>query len=87
MPAADLVAPAQRALAPDLGAASMLVSLADTEGMARDLDRLATVPGALAEAKAEAWRLGQQRYNWDIEKNVLVASVAAAFDRRGRKQT
>jgi hypothetical protein len=74
--------PAQRALAPDLGPASALVSLADPEGMARVLDRLAMEPGVLAEAKATAWQLGRQRYNWDVEKKALVASVTSAFDRR-----
>jgi glycosyltransferase involved in cell wall biosynthesis len=79
--------PAQRALAPDLGKAAVVVSLMDRDGMARELERLATVPEALAEARAEAWRLGRQRYNWDVEKNVLVQSVAAAFERRNRKPT
>jgi glycosyltransferase involved in cell wall biosynthesis len=77
--------PAQSAFAPDLGKAAVLVSLSDRDGMARQLDWLATVPQALAEAKAEAWRLGRERYNWDVEKNVLIASVAAAFERRGRE--
>jgi hypothetical protein len=77
--------PAQSAFAPDLGKAAVLVSLSDRDGMARQLDWLATVPQALAEAKAEAWRLGRERYNWDVEKNVLVEVVAAAFERRIRE--
>jgi glycosyltransferase involved in cell wall biosynthesis len=79
--------PAQRALAPDLGKAAMVVSLADRDRMARELDRLAMGPDALAEARAEAWRLGRQRYNWDVEKNVLVEAVAAAFERHARRRT
>ena len=76
--------PAQRALAPDLGAAAALVSLADSDGMASALDRLATSPTALSEARAAAVRLGRRRFNWDVEKNVLLEAVAAAFGRRGR---
>lgn len=75
--------PAQRALAPDLGAAAALVSLSDLQGMAMALDRLA---GRLAEARAAATRLGRERYNWEVEKGALLASVEAAFA-RGRQGT
>jgi glycosyltransferase involved in cell wall biosynthesis len=71
--------PAQRALAPDLGAAALVVSLAAPDAMAVALDRF--VP-ALAAAKAEALRLGRERYNWEVEKKVLLQSVAAAFANR-----
>ncbi|MBS0540211.1 MAG: hypothetical protein JSR47_15695 [Proteobacteria bacterium] len=72
--------PGQRALAPDLGAAAVLVSLGDVDGIAATLDRLAP---ALAAAKAAAERLGRERYNWDREKHVLLEAVDAAFARRG----
>jgi hypothetical protein len=71
--------PAQRALAPDLGVAAHVVSLADPEGIAATLDRLAASPEAREEARAGAWRLGHDRYNWDVEKAALVDSVARAF--------
>lgn len=74
--------PAQRALAPDLGAAAALVSLDDPDGIAGEIDRLAEMPQTLAKAKDKAWQLGQQRYNWEVEREVLVRSVAAAFERR-----
>jgi glycosyltransferase involved in cell wall biosynthesis len=74
--------PAQRALAPDLGAAARLVSLADPGGMAITLDDLAGSPAARAEASAGAWRLGRERYNWEIEKAALLGSVARAFASR-----
>ena len=77
--------PAQRAIAPDLGAAAAVVSLADPDGMASELDRLANEPAALTLAKDTAWRLGQERYNWESESEVLVRSVASAFDRRDRE--
>jgi hypothetical protein len=68
---------AQRALAPDLGAAAALVSLADPPGIAGTLDRFA---GSLDQARAEAARLGRERYNWEVEKGALLGSVAAAFE-------
>lgn len=74
--------PAQRALAPELGAAVRLVSLADPAAMATTLDDLAGSSSARAEAQASAWRLGRERYNWDIEKAALLASVARAFAAR-----
>jgi glycosyltransferase involved in cell wall biosynthesis len=71
--------PAQRALASDLGAAQRLVSLADPAAMAATLDDLAGSPVARAEASASAWRLGRERYNWEVEKAALLGSVARAF--------
>jgi hypothetical protein len=74
---------AQRALAPSLGNAARLVSLADPGAIAATLDELGDSQ-RLAEAKATAWRLGRERYNWDVEKKVLLQSVAAAFEGDGR---
>ncbi len=71
--------PAQRSLAFDLGAAARLVSLADPRAMAATLDQLAGSATARAEASARAWRLGRERYNWDLEKAALLSSVARAF--------
>lgn len=75
--------PAQRALSPDLGRAARLISLDDPQGTAGVLDALADRT-ALEAAKAEAWQLGQQRYNWDVEKDVLLRSVDRAFEKGGR---
>ena len=74
--------PAQRALAPELGAAARLISLADPEAMAATLDDLASSPPARAEASANACRLGRERYNWDVEKAALLGSVERAFASR-----
>ncbi|MCA0303450.1 MAG: glycosyltransferase [Proteobacteria bacterium] len=71
--------PAQRALAPELGAAARLVSLADPPAIAATLDALAESPDAVAGARAEAWRLGQERYNWEFEKKALLDSVERAL--------
>lgn len=70
--------PAQSELAPQLGAAGLLGSLDDPRTMSHALDSLGD-PGALGAAKAAAWRLGRERYNWDYEKKTLLASVAAAL--------
>jgi glycosyltransferase involved in cell wall biosynthesis len=73
--------PAQRAFALDLGSAAAVVSVADPDGIARVIDRLAAMPAALADAKATAWRLADQRYNWEVEQKALVETVSAAFTR------
>lgn len=75
--------PAQSRLAPDLGVAARLCSLADPAGLAKILDELAS-QAVLAEAAAEAWKLGRERYNWDREQAILLTSVAEAFERAGR---
>lgn len=72
--------PAQRALAPQLGAAARIVSLADPQEMAAIMDGWAGSPAARVEAAASAWRLGRERYNWDVEKEILLASVARALE-------
>lgn len=72
--------PAQRALAPDLGRAATVVSLAEPAAMASALDLLGDTEGALEEAMATAWRLGRERYNWEVEQRLLLAAVAGAFE-------
>lgn len=74
--------PAQRALAPQLGAAARVISLADPDGMAVTLDRLASSLAARDEASSTAWRLGHERFNWEVEKQALLSSVARAFRAR-----
>lgn len=83
VPAVMSDTPAQRALAPDLGTAAMLVSLSDPAAIAAALDELAEAPPRLMEAKRAAWRLGRERYNWDVEKDFLLQAVDRAFTLRG----
>ncbi len=71
--------PAQGVLALELGVAAHTVSLADPDGIAAVLDRLAASSGTRAEARDTAWRLGRERYNWDVEKAALLSSVDRAF--------
>jgi hypothetical protein len=66
-------------LAPELGVAARVVSLADPAAIATVLDRLAGSPDARREARDLAWRLGRSRYNWDVEKAALLGSVERAF--------
>jgi len=75
--------PSQRKLAAELGEAAAVMSLADSQFIATELERLAD-PQVLSAAKSAALRLGRQRYNWDREKQVLLAAVAEAFGRCSR---
>lgn len=77
--------PAQCDLAADLGAAATLISLSDPDAIAAALDRIASSPGALVQAKAAAFRLGRDRYNWDVEKNALLQTIAEVFSRHEGK--
>lgn len=72
--------PAQRALAADLGRAATVVSLAEPAAMAAALDLMCETEGALEESMATAWRLGRERYNWEVEQRSLLAAVAGAFE-------
>jgi len=74
--------PAQRELGSRLAAAGSVISLADPQGMAVSLDRLAR-PEVLGQARQEAWRLGRERYNWEYERQFLLQSVARALAGRG----
>lgn len=74
--------PAQRELGAQLAAAASVISLADPQGMAMALDRLAR-PEVLGQARQEAWRLGRERYNWEYERQFLLQSVEQALAGRG----
>jgi glycosyltransferase involved in cell wall biosynthesis len=73
--------PAQERLAADLGAAGVLIDLADPAATAARLDAALGDRGELAARRATAWRLGRERFNWEVERNVFLASVAAALER------
>jgi glycosyltransferase involved in cell wall biosynthesis len=77
--------PAQTALAGALGEAAALVSLSDPATIAEKLDRWALSPGSLRASKAAAWQLAQTRYNWQVEQQVFLASVARALEHHGQK--
>lgn len=66
-------------LAPKLGAAALLLDLADPVASAARIDALFSVPGALDDARSAAWRQAQERYCWDREKQTLLSLVGACF--------
>jgi len=71
--------PAHRAIASEAGLAMRLYRTDDPAALADALDALLLDPATLAKARAAAWRLGRERYNWDLEKSKLLAAVGAAI--------
>jgi glycosyltransferase involved in cell wall biosynthesis len=67
--------PAQRAFAAEAGLSDLLYGGDDPVGLARLLDRVLGDCEALAAARARAWRLGQERYNWDRERLTLLSCL------------
>lgn len=67
--------PAQRELAGELRDAAWLVDLDSPEQIAKALDVWASYPNELAESKYRANFLARERFNWDIEKKKILASV------------
>jgi glycosyltransferase involved in cell wall biosynthesis len=77
--------PAQQSLAAELGEAAALVSLADPAAIAEQLDKWAMTPDRLQAAGRMACRLARDRYNWQIEQRIFLASVARALDNHGHQ--
>jgi glycosyltransferase involved in cell wall biosynthesis len=72
--------PAQDRLAIELGNAALPADLADPAGLAATLDAYFADPLRQREARREAWRLGQKRFNWDVEQHTYLASVRRALE-------
>jgi glycosyltransferase involved in cell wall biosynthesis len=70
--------PAHCSFAAQMGEAARLYRADDPDSLAAELDALLGEPTALAEARAAAFRLGQTRFNWDVEKAVLLERVSVA---------
>jgi len=70
---------AQRALAPELGDAAVMVDLDTPDETAAALD--AWLERRAVPAAAAAWRLGCDRFNWDREQAVLLAALAPLLRR------
>lgn len=83
--ASDL--PAHRALASELQGAMHLFAVADPAWLAQAVDDLLSSPARLHAARSTAWRLGQERYNWDVEQQTLVEAVAAVLGGARRQST
>lgn len=74
--------PAHRAFAAQAPGASLLYAVDDADDLARALDALLADPARLAAARAQAFALGQTRFNWEHEQAGLLACVEGAL--RGR---
>lgn len=66
---------AQSQLAGELGAAALLADINDAAGLAESLDAYLKDHERQKEARAEAWRLGRERFNWDIEQTQFLDAV------------
>jgi glycosyltransferase involved in cell wall biosynthesis len=60
---------------PLLGKAAQVFAADDAEVLAKALDRWLLNPISLAAAREHAWRLGQERFNWEVESQKLVELV------------
>ena len=67
--------PAHRAFAPEAGDAARLYTTDDADSLAAALDSLLGDPALLAAARAAAFRLGQTRFNWDVERAKLLDKI------------
>jgi hypothetical protein len=70
--------PAHSAFAADAGVPDLLYPREDPTALAELLDRLFGDATRLAASRALAWRLGQERYNWERERSQLVEAVGRA---------
>jgi hypothetical protein len=66
---------AYRAFAADAESAAFFYRDDDPTSLAASLDALLDDPDALANARQTAFRLGQERFNWDCESAALVALI------------
>ena len=70
--------PGQRAFAAEAGLTDLVYPIDDAQQLASLIDRLLGDGEALAAARSKVWRLGRERYNWDLEKATLYDLVARA---------
>jgi glycosyltransferase involved in cell wall biosynthesis len=66
---------AHRAFAAETGMTEYLYPVDDPDVLASILDQLLSDPDRLYAARAEAYQLGRERYNWDKEKRILIDTV------------
>jgi glycosyltransferase involved in cell wall biosynthesis len=70
--------PGQRAFAVEAGLTDLTYAIDDPGQLAALIDRLLGDDGALAAARSMAWRLGRERYNWDLEKTAFYDLLTCA---------
>jgi glycosyltransferase involved in cell wall biosynthesis len=71
--------PAHEEIADELGAAAIVVDLANPAATAARLDAYFADAPRSADARLSAWELGRSRFNWDVEKENFLACVARAL--------
>jgi glycosyltransferase involved in cell wall biosynthesis len=79
LPALISDTPAHLRFASESGGATEVFVADDPDSLASAIDRVLGSPSRLAQMRAEAWRLGQTKYNWDIEKFKLLEQVFLAI--------
>ncbi|MEC9347796.1 MAG: hypothetical protein VYB54_16335 [Pseudomonadota bacterium] len=67
--------PAHSDIVADLGPAATLYDVDDADSLAAAYDAMLQDPARLEAARCHAWKLGQDRYNWDREQATLVRLV------------
>lgn len=76
--------PAHCQLAAQLGDAMATFPVGDAQALANVLDSYLLDRSRLAKARADAWQLGQSRYNWDLEAHRLVNLIEEKLAERGQ---
>ncbi len=74
----------QSALAPLFGDAAVTYTPGNAAELAAGLERWTRNPTALAHARRLAWRLGEERYNWEVEMPRFLSIVSEVLDRGPR---
>ena len=77
--------PGQSRLTPEIDRATAWCEPGSPASLAAALGRWAGDRVSLREARAEAWRLGTERFNWDVERKRYLEIVAAALGATGRR--
>lgn len=72
---------AHRTFTANAGGAVRLYPADNPAGLASELDMLLGDPAALAAARDVAWRLGQERFNWDVERVELLKLISGSLSR------
>jgi hypothetical protein len=67
--------PAHRRFAAEAGLSDLVYRSEHPEALAQLVDGLLGDPACLAARRAQAWRLGQERYNWERERAPLIKAV------------
>jgi glycosyltransferase involved in cell wall biosynthesis len=78
--------PAQEWLGAEIADAGLVVDLDDSMALAARLESVLADRGRLARCRASAWRRGRERFNWDLEQDVFLTSVATAIRSRTRSR-